>query len=249
MPPRIIVHAGFHKTGTTSIQRALDAHRAALPLTVLLRPDMVALCESARAYSVSRSAVDLGLVQYEAAVLADGWDGTVLLSSEDLAGHMPGRREVTRYDAVPVLMQTVASTFHAVHPDAKVTLAFTTREAAQWLASCHMQHLRATRITLTAEDYAIQFAASAQLDDIVAETAGAVPNARVHALPLNGPTDPLTALLALADVPAGTLPPMPHKNRSAPDALRAGLLDINRSDRSDAEARAARRALMQKART
>mmetsp|Transcript_28582 Transcript_28582/g.53766 ORF Transcript_28582/g.53766 Transcript_28582/m.53766 type:complete len:251 (+) Transcript_28582:2818-3570(+) len=249
MPPRIIVHAGFHKTGTTSIQKALDRHRATLaPLTILLRSDMVALCESARAYSISRSPLDLGLVQYEAAVLAEGWQGTVLLSSEDLSGHMPGRRGLTRYDALPLLMQTITNGMRTTHPEAQITFVFTTRDAAPWLSSCHMQHLRATRITLTAEDYAAQFATSAQLDDIVAETAAALTNATVVTVPLESPTDPLTALLARAGVPAGTVPSMPHKNRSAPNDLRAALLDINRSKLSDAEARKARKALMLSAR-
>lgn len=247
MPPRIVVHAGFHKTGTTSIQRALSDGRAALgPATVVLRPDMIALCETARAFSISRSPIDLGLLRYEAASLAEHWDGTVLISSEDLAGRMPGWRGLTGYDAAPVLIEAMVAAFRAAHPQADIAIAFTTRAPGPWLASCHMQHLRTTRMTLSAIEYALKFARSARLSEIVDETVALLGDTQVLALPLEGATDPLTALLALAGIPADTLPSMPHDNRSALPTLRAGLLDINRSDLSHDAARAARRALIRK---
>lgn len=250
MPPRIIVHAGFHKTGTTSIQKALRAARTRLaPVRLLLRPDMISLCNSARAYSVSHSDLDLGLVQYEAALLAEDWQGTVLLSSEDLTGHMPGRRGVTGYDATPRLMQTMAQAWRAAHPEAQIAFVFTTRAPEPWLASCHMQHLRATRITLTAQEYAARYARSADLAQIIERTIAAVPGHAVHRFALGGTPDPLVALLDLVGIDPGTLPPMPHLNRSDPDALRTDLLAINRSDRTEAEARAARKALMKQGRT
>jgi hypothetical protein len=247
MSPRIVVHAGFHKTGTTSIQKALHDGRAQLaPATIVLRPDMIALCETARAYSVSRTPLDLGLVRYEAAALAENWHGTIILSSEDLAGHMPGRRGLTGYDATPMLMQAMVTAFRAARPGARITIVFTTRAPGPWLASCHMQHLRATRMTLSTVDYALKLAPSAKLSEIVDATSALLSNDTVVALPLEGPGDPLTALLNLAGMPPGALSPMPHSNPSAAPALRSGLLEINRSGLSNEAARAARRALMRK---
>lgn len=249
MPPRVVVHAGFHKTGTTSIQKALDAHRAVLaPLTIQLGADMRGLCEAARIYSVSRSAFDLGYIRYEAAALAENWQGTLLLSSEDLAGQMPGRRGLTSYDTTPQILAAMTEGFRAARPEIALAFALTTRSAAPWLLSCHMQHLRATRMTLSAEEYAADYAASADLTGVIAKIADALPGIAVHELPLEAETDPLTALLGLVGVPPDKLPAMPHKNRSEPDALRAGLLAINRSDRSDVDARTARKALMRKGR-
>ncbi|MEL6451627.1 MAG: hypothetical protein AAFQ19_10225 [Pseudomonadota bacterium] len=249
MAPRLIVHAGFHKTGTTSIQHALRQNRKALaPLTIVLRPDMVALCESARAYSVSRGATDLALLQYEAAELAAGWHGTVLISSEDLAGHMPGRRGLTRYDATPRIMAALDTAWRKAIPGAGILLAFTTRRPEAWLASCHMQHLRATRMRLSVDDYAHDYAGSADLGGIVDQVAQACPKALVMSLPLEGPTDPLAALLQAAGVQHSAIPQMPRRNATEAEALRAALLTINRSDRTDAEARAARKALLARAR-
>ncbi len=52
---RIVIHAGFHKTGTTTVQQTLKAHATVLAphLQVVLREDMEAVCEAARAYSLA----------------------------------------------------------------------------------------------------------------------------------------------------------------------------------------------------
>lgn len=240
---RVVIHAGFHKTGTTSIQRALQD--AELPLQVIVRRDMVALCEAARAYSQSRSALDLGFVRYEAAELATRIEGDTLITSEDLAGHMPGRRGLTRYDATPRLMQALTETWRAARPDDDLHLAFTTRAAAPWLRSCHMQHLRATRMTQSSEDYARDYAASADLNGVI-EAVRAGCACPVHGFALEDA--PLSALLHLAGVPEPAHPAMPHRNPSADDRIRAEILAINRSDLSDADARAARKAAFERAR-
>ena len=178
MALRLIVHAGFHKTGTTSIQKALDTHRAYIADNdaIILRADMMALCEAARAYSVSRSPLDLGIVQYEASVLAEAWPdaGAVLLSSEDLSGHMPGRRGLRTYVAAPSLARAMADTWQAACPGIDIAFVYTTRPAAPWLASCHMQHLRSTRMTLSQDGYAQAFGASADLDGVVVSTRAAL---------------------------------------------------------------------------
>lgn len=87
---RVIIHAGFHKTGTNSLQQTLrdDLH-------LLLRPAMLALCEYARAYSRSREKYDLGQdakrraalvpVQARDKVLADALKaGLLALNRSDL---------------------------------------------------------------------------------------------------------------------------------------------------------------------
>lgn len=247
---RILIHAGFHKTGTTTVQKTLRANRKVLhPCRIVLRPDMVALCEAARAYSISRSQTDLALIQYEAASLAGGWglgSTDVILSSEDLSGHMPGRRGLTTYNATPRIMRALTQAIAAALPDSEQTLYFTTRAADPWLRSCYVQHLRATRITLGPEDYAVRMAASADLDGIVAQVAGAVPDIRVIAQPLEGcttPLGPLGALLNVLGIAPDTVAPRPPENTSPPKGLTDAMLALNRSDLSDADWRMARDAL------
>ncbi|WP_339768212.1 hypothetical protein [uncultured Pseudosulfitobacter sp.] len=246
---RIIIHAGFHKTGTTTVQKTLRANREDLRphCRIILRPGMVALCEAARAYSVSRSQTDLALIQYEAAALADGWAARgkdIVISSEDLAGHMPGRRGLTAYDATPRIMKALVQAFAAAAPDAQQVLYFTTRAAAPWLRSCYVQHLRATRITQDADEYAADMAGSANLDQIVAQVADAVPHVQVIAQPLEACTTPLGPLAPLLDLLGGidpaTLTPRPPDNTAPPQGKIDAMLALNRSALSDADWRVAK---------
>jgi len=251
---RIIIHAGFHKTGTTTVQKTLRANRDVLRThcRIILRPGMVALCEAARAYSVSRSQTDLAMIGYEAAALADGWSARgkdIVISSEDLAGHMPGRRGLTAYDATPRIMQTMCEAFAAAAPDSEQTLYFTTRAAAPWLRSCYVQHLRATRITQDADEYAANMAGSANLDQIVEQVADAVPpiqvpHIQVIAQPLEACNTPLGPLAPLLDLLGGidpaTLTPRPPDNTAPPQGKIDAMLALNRSALSDADWRVAK---------
>ena len=93
---RIVVHAGFHKTGTSSVQAALAAHRAALGprflvQTAALSRPLAAVGRAALATSVEPSALP-GLRNALALWLGGlrSHQG-LLISCEDLVGHMPGR--------------------------------------------------------------------------------------------------------------------------------------------------------------
>lgn len=253
MPPRIVIHAGFHKTGTTSVQATLRANRSALRpcLRFVLRPKMVALCEAARAYSISRSRMDLGLVQYEAAELARDWatsDRPILLSSEDLCGHMPGRRGLRSYDAAPRLLQALTDALAEAVPDAEQIVVLTTRAPEAWLRSCYVQHLRATPITQSVEDYARDYAASADLMAVVDQCRATLSAAKVEALDLAAcsdmPLGPLDALLTVVgDIPRTDLSPLPPANTSPPPAMIDAMLALNRSDLSNEARKAAKAAL------
>ncbi len=256
MAPRLIVHAGFHKTGTTSVQRSLAANRARLHghLDFMLRADMKPLCDAARTWSVSRDPVDLGLVQYEATLTVENWSGStpLLLSSEDLSGHMPGRRGLRSYDAAPHLAQAMVTAWQEAHPSAEITLLYTTRAAGPWLASCYTQHLRATRITMTEAEYAQEYARSARLDDVVRAVATAV-SAQVIAVPLEaarsrrlGPLDAVLDHCGLPDGLRAQLAPSPPANTAPPQSTRDAMLALNRSDLQGDAFRKARKALQRR---
>ncbi|AVO36844.1 hypothetical protein [Pukyongiella litopenaei] len=254
---RLVVHAGFHKTGTTTVQKTLRANAPVLKphLRVFLRPRMVALCEAARAWSVSHGALDMALFRYELAELAQGWSRRdarpVLLASEDLAGHMPGRRGLTAYDATPALMKALAETVAQIHPGADIRFFFSTRAPAPWLASCHAQHLRAVRMVLDAETYADRYRASAGLDAVIDAVAQAVAPAPVLRRALEdsagqalGPLAPLLDLCGLPDPVRDRLAPQPAANRRHDPAILLALLAANR-DHADPDAlRAAKRAIL-----
>jgi sulfotransferase family protein len=257
---RVIVMPGFHKTGTSSLQAALRANRPVLKphLRMLMRPRMIALCEAARGYSTRRDALNLAMFQYELAQLAEGWKvddpRPMLLASEDLAGHMPGRHGLRAYSATPRLMTMLVETLAEVIPTARVEFLFTTRDPDDWLASCHAQHLRASRMTRTAAEYAVQYRGSADLVTIidrVAETTAHTVHRATLEVSAKQPLGPLTPLIDLLDLPADTrlcLTPASAANPSPDSDMLAALLALNRSTMTETELRAAKKALLEGAR-
>ena len=255
---RIILHAGFHKTGTTSLQQTLRANRRRLlpEIRLVLRPGMVALCEAARAYSAQRDDLHLGLVKYEAALLAeslaDDDASTILISSEDLAGFMPGRRGLRSYGAVPKLMQALVIAFEAALPNDELIFFFTTRAPDAWLHSCYTQHLKASRLPLDRDDYVGRFRGSANLRQVVDAVADALPRHKVMQTALEDharrPLGPAEALLDIAGMPDSrrtALKYLPRANTAPDDHIQAKLLELNRSSLSQVALRDAKRALLE----
>ncbi|KEJ91095.1 hypothetical protein [Sulfitobacter donghicola] len=255
---RIIIHAGFHKTGTTSLQQTLRANRAALrpDIRLVLRPGMTALCESARAFSRSREDYDLGLVKYEAALLAEKLEDeeadTIVITSEDLSGHMPGRHKLHGYGATPHLMRALAVSFSAAAPDAELTFFFTTRGADPWLRSCYAQHLRASRMVWDEEDYLKRFKTSADLDQILDLIKREIPNHALldtsleeHAGRRLGLAEAMLDQLKLSNERRAVLKPAKNRNAAPSDALKAELLALNRSDLGNAALKQAKRDLIE----
>ncbi len=243
MPPRLIVHAGFHKTGTSSVQQML--RRGKRPLRPVLRAltkrDMPAMCEAARAYAQTSSPVEMALFAYETAQVFEALDPAdarcVLLSSEDLSGHIPGRRKRLGYPAAPRLMAQLLETVGAVWGAApEVIFYFSTRAPEAWMRSCYAQHLRATRMTDDLATYMDWQRPQSDLSMQVAAIAAAVPSARVeqHALEdtRDLPHGPLTPLLDLAGVPQhirDKLPPPAIVNAALPEPMREALRLLNAS--------------------
>ncbi|WP_343081885.1 hypothetical protein [Ostreiculturibacter nitratireducens] len=223
---RILVHPGFHKTGTTSLQRMLQANHDRLGpgIHVALREDMTAVAETARAYSVRQDPVELALFRgLLAAFLAklrlqDG--ETLILSSEDLCGHMPGRRGVTSYAAAPELMRCLAEVAEELIGDPlRLEFLFTTRAPRDWLESLHGHLADRGAIAADLGDFSASVAGAEALGDIVDAVAEAVAPWPVHRAPLErsaarpfGPLAPVLDLLGLDDDARKRLVELPPAN-------------------------------------
>lgn len=254
---RVILHAGFHKTGTSTVQQALFHNRDALTphLRLVPRARMAAAGGAARAWSAGGDPLDLALFGYELAQVMQEWGGDdsrpVVISAEDLCGQMPGRAGVASYAAAEPLMRRVADTLAAVHPNAAPVFYFSTRRAGDWLASVHAQHLRAARMTLSASAFARRYRAAADLARVVDGIEAALAPLPVHRCALEQsrarPLGPLDPLLDLLDLPEGLrdgLEPQPPVNAALPQGCLQELLALNRSDLDDTALRAAKRALI-----
>lgn len=236
---RILIYPGFHKTGTTSAQKALGENRLILSdeAQVFLRDDMRDLCEAARSASADlspkRLAVFFDLAVELSGTLSKSVSNKIVLASEDLCGHMPGRQGVTSYaTAAPVLMDNLARALK-MHD---LVFLFSIRGKDRWLASCYAQHLKYTRIKLTAEQYAAKHAPAADLDAVI-DSVRDVTGAQVLSAKLEDTArmkyGPLTPVLDLLDIPSPLRerlsPPRHHNASPGPEDL-DWMLQLNRSD-------------------
>ena len=242
---RVLIHPGFHKTGTSSLQRAALASAEALEprLRVLLTDHLRPATQIARRYAIHhrvKALDDFG------AAFADHISGLdpadprpVLISSEALIGQIPGRKGVWTYAAaLPLLMAAVEVLHrHAGTSRADITVWFTTRAAEDWKRSAYWQNLRSERLTEAFDSYQAKLDRGARMDDVVAEVRAAL-DGQAQVLSdrierIGSPSlGPLGAALDLLDLPADGLAPQPFHNVQ-PAGAAEELLALNRSALDD----------------
>ncbi|GAA6178212.1 hypothetical protein [Sulfitobacter pacificus] len=248
MPRRIILHAGFHKTGTSSIQATLRENRVALKkqIALRLRWHLKDIVVAARGYSTDRDPLTLIKVQSRFGEMVNAIPGmprrTLVISAEELSGHLPGRGPLADYSAAPVLLYAYWEILRSAYPEAEILIYLSTRAPEAWLASAYWEHVKSSGMTMNFDVFEHTYGEAANLDAMVAEIASRVP-AVVEArrledcadLPL-GPVDPL---LDLCDIPLSLRPSLvavPAANRRPRQDVLDALLEANRTH-SDAAAR------------
>lgn len=165
----------------------------------------------------------------------------MILSAEELAGHMPGRDGLPSYRATPALMASLKKAFKARYPRPELHFVFTTRAPDAWLESAYWQHVKSSSMTMPYEKFRTVFAEAAQFDEVLADIEEAVAPYPVHrfdvdavrALP-HGPVDPILRLVGMGDADMAGLVPVPNRNVRPPQEVLEALLVANRtlSDRS-----------------
>lgn len=240
---RLVIHAGFHKTGTTSVQTLLRENRDLLSehLAIYLRPDFEELAETCRRYCLNPKPLRLANVGRAAqaffGTLAADSPRPILMSSEDLSGLMPGRRDLATYAAAPHLMRVIceAARVRFCKP-LDLTLFFSTREADSWLRSAWWQHLRGTRMTENLDSYVQSAREAADFDTVLQAVQSTTRGAVVTALPLEesrdlpqGPLTPLLELAGLPDAVRARIEMRPPDNVRPDLGLEPAFLALNRS--------------------
>ncbi len=254
---RILLHPGFHKTGPSSLQRGALARARDLDpdLRVLLTPDILNAARAARRYSAQPSPRTMARFSDEFAAVIRQLDAddprALMISSEDLSGHLPGLRGVTTYLAAPALVHGAVAVLRAhFGASAEITVWFTTRAAAPWLQSLYWQNLRAQRLTDDFETFRARLAPAADHARIVGEARDmAGSQAVVQSCDIEtcgaAPLGPLGAALGLLGVPLDRLAPLPRHNLQPEDAA-SELLALNRSALPDDALAEAKREVLRK---
>ncbi|SEQ40647.1 hypothetical protein SAMN05428995_104161 [Loktanella sp. DSM 29012] len=249
---RVVVHPGFHKTGTSSLQTYLTKHRAALcPYMAFYgKDDFLQAGAAARLYAQRPFRWRLWLFRRRLdrflATISDA--PVVVLSRETFSGSMPGHRRmsgrlITRYHdvAVPLGHQINAALRARFGPDVQITYFYTLREREDWIRSVYGHLLRSIHLTCDFNAFRAQFP---DLIDPATEAMRITQNlgiADVHCADLHDighrRAGPASALLDLIGVPAAVqdaLPPAARANAGQDLELQNTFLALNRAGLSKA---------------
>lgn len=258
-PARILIHPGFHKTGTSSIQHFLWDNRAVLAphVSLLMLRHLKPVVKRCQGYSHSHNPLILAEVvetMDEALGLYPPQPGTVLLiSCEGLSGHCPGWPGVDDYAAAPVTASFLTGYLAERYPGVPQEIVYTTRSQPGWAASAWRHHLMGQRLRQDWPEFAARFG-TVDLGATVAEIAAALDPLPVYALSLEdaqdhplGPGGALIELLNLPEAVFARLRPVPRANPGPDESLAAQLLALNLSRLPEAELIARKARLVEQA--
>ncbi|MBU2865915.1 hypothetical protein [Pacificibacter marinus] len=238
MSRRIVIHAGFHKTGTKTLQATLAQNSALLLPHVELYLQQGALisalsqavldfsgnrCKDTKANITAHARAFFALVNQDD-------PRPVLVSSESLAGHFPGSSGVGKYEPAPIAMELIRDAWIDVAGDADSFETYYTTRREGWLASCHWQRLKNNRCTISLDDYVAKYAVAADHDKIINDLRVRLGDQAVHTTAiedLNHPIDPLLDILNLTHLRSDLILPE-SVNVSLSHDIRAQLLELNR---------------------
>lgn len=139
----VFLHAGFHKTGTTSFQALLELNRARLPAALVNHTDRPVrrLKAAVTAYDPARDAATGPAIAEVVRALAAPHPGRLFVSTEFLTGPIPSpRRPGPVYGTAADILRWARE---GLGPR-RLTVALTTRARDPWLTSL-FRHLVAAR--------------------------------------------------------------------------------------------------------
>jgi hypothetical protein len=256
---QILIHPGFHKTGTSSIQHYLWLNREVLEphLSLLMLRHMKPVVKDCARFSRTGNPMDLvdlvSLLDDAVSENPPHPDRHLVVSSEGLSGHLPGWPGVPDYAAVPMMTSYIVGYFGETFPTADVRVVFTTRDGEGWLFSAYRHHLKGYRLTQDYVDFARAHEGATALDKMAAEVAEAIAPVPVETLSmtdaLQHPLGPGAALVGKLPIPAGALvatTPVGRGNEGPGDNVWKEYLALNRSDLTDDEVQARKTELAEK---
>lgn len=260
MPRRILIHPGFHKTGTSSMQHFLWLNRNALAphVSLLMLRHLKPAAKICMSFShLQNPYVLTDLVEVLDALIAEHLPESapdLVISCEGLSGHLPGWPKVDSYGAAPITAAYLSGYLTERFPQAEQSFVYSTRDPGAWVHSAWRHHLMSHRMIEDWDSFAARMTPAADLNAVAAEVAEAIGPVPVFTLPLEvaltHPQGPGGALLELVDLPddlRASLKPVPEANRGPDAALAAEYLRLNRSKLRDDVLKAEKLKLAEKA--
>jgi len=265
-PTRVIVHAGFHKTGTSSLQSYLKSHRAKLTDfgAIYLKADFLDAGNLGRVYGLRpfpwrkrqfRRAFDRFL-----SGIAD--DPVIFLSWEGLSGVMPGHRRLLsgtvqdfKRAGIPLGREIIAALHTRFGADVDITFMYTLRDQNSWIRSVYGHVVRSIRITDDFDKFRAKLTKLPILDQEAQLISDALGVACITSrLEDTGATKfgPAVAVLDVLGVPddfRDTLPAATRTNSGLSATDEATFLELNRTVKDKAELKRTKDRIAARART
>lgn len=258
---RVIVHAGFHKTGTTSLQDFFTTNKAALAphLSYYGKQDFLSAGAHARLYAQRPFAHRLfrfrrSLRSFLSSIPEHH---TIVLSRETFSGGMPGHRTVsgrlmTSYQrpAKRLAKVIISELRRRFGDDVQIVFFYTTRARTPWLRSVYGHLLRSIRMTESWEAFQNSLSATEGPEAEAAALARALPvpveiaALEDHGHRREGPAAALLDLLGVPDSLRSRLTPVPPRNTANTAALQAEFLRLNREIKDKSKLKARKEALL-----
>lgn len=248
---RVIVHAGFHKTGTSSLQDYLGKQYHALLPWFTFYGTGNALHRSAVASRIfAKKPFPWRLRAVRKALRADlaALPGAevIVLSREHYSGVMPGHRDwrgrtIPNFHraAKPLAKLMISELRHRFGQDVEITFLYTTRKRDDWLASVHGHLLRVIKLTDDFDSFATRFR-----PDMGPENEAEIMRRALAPIPVItasledwgashcGPAGAFLTHIGVPDDVQAALPPANVANAGRDARTRDALLNLNRENLS-----------------
>ena len=246
---KVVIHAGFHRTATKTIQKTFQANQAKLVpvLELRLKPELRALSSAAIAYDEAPSEkrhqrlLDAAV---DALKTIDPRDPRpLLISNEDIIGAFPHRKGRVGYQRAEKILETVLS---ALPDGCAPTIFLMTRGTDAWMASCYAHSLRHARTRLDETAYRAGHIGPT-LAEIAKRASSAISVPFVTAsleetiVTREGPLSPLLDELGLSGSQRTSFQNPPRLNAAMPPGLLAEFLSLNRTIDDNAARKHAKR--------
>jgi len=244
---RVIVHAGFHKTGTTSLQHFLAKNRNVLApyFTYYGKAEFMQAGANARIYA-QRPFIWRRLAfrrSFRRFLLGIPNAPIIVLSRETFSGVMPGHRNITgrtittQAATATILAREIISALRVrFGPDVRVEFLYTTRDRESWIRSVYGHLLRSIHLTIDYPAFYESFAKLSGPEHDAHHIADEIAPVPVHIADLaefaNHPEGPAAAVLEIAGVPDQVrlqLKPAKLQNPGQSGEMELEFLHLNRS--------------------
>ncbi|WP_380056676.1 hypothetical protein ACFE33_02930 [Falsihalocynthiibacter sp. SS001] len=259
---RVIVHAGFYKTGTTSLQRYFERNAHRLDGVHYFKKDAFSdSAVAARMYAL-RPFIWRRLSfrrAFERALETLPDTQIIILSREQFSGVMPGsrtiwRRRVTdfRTAGIPLAREISRALKRRFGPETEIEFLYTLRDGESWVHSVYRHQLRSRKLTESFKPFRKTFPTTIDLRQQADDIAKAARATSVHFSTLEDTASskfgPATALLGLLDLDESTLNELPRarlENEGLSEELTVQFQDLNKSSLRKSELKSAKKALIQ----